>query len=135
MGAGHNHQAKEPQRRVPAFLLVIRITFSQGHSQVVIKHICVIELYWAQSLVICYKNVSRFTLSCLSISQRPSNPCVSNRAIFSLPLPTSHPITQSLPLTHKRQSNLQASSLKSFISSEHFRSCLLCFLLSGAIFK
>lgn len=73
----------------------LRDAFSQGHFQVIIKHIFVIELYWAQNLVICYLNDFCFSLSCLSISQCPSAPCVSDRIIFSLPLGTSHPITQS----------------------------------------
>lgn len=122
-GTGSNHQAKEPRRSGPALLLVKGKFFSQGHFQVLIKLIFVIELYWAQNLVICYLNDFCFSLSCLSISQCPSAPCVSDRIIFSLPLRTSHPITQSLPLTHKRHTNLQTSSLKFLIGSEHFISC------------
>lgn len=128
-GTGHKHQAKEPWRSVPALLLVIRDTFPQGHSQVLIKHIYVIELYWAQSLVICHFSDFCFTLSGLGISQCLSAPCVSARVIFSLPLRTSHPIIQSLPLIHTRQSNLQTWSLKFFISFEHFLTRLVCCLL------
>lgn len=93
------------QRRLksgPTLLLEIRKghVFPGSTSRVNQTHLCH-RIILAQSLVICYLNDFCFSLSCLRISQCPLAPCVSDRFIFPLPLQTSHPITQRLPLTHK----------------------------------
>lgn len=85
--------------------------FSQGQFQVLIKHIFVIELYWAQSLVICYLNDFAF-LYHASVSPNGHRPHVSLTELsFLCRFEQVIPLLKTFPW-HTDVTNPQTSSLK-----------------------